>query len=211
MLEIEVKARVSDRKALIDMLNKNASFTRALSRDDTYYKGPVKEGCKLRIRKEIEKNQTESKESCIITYKKKENRMGANGLVTEVNEEHESYISDPDPLCLFLIDSGFTVDLKKHKDVMDWNINFTLPKKAAEILNCKSLSACCELCNVPPLGDFLEVEILSPSSDQTLVKILQEELNSILEKLGLSKNDIEPRYYSELLKEAQAKGLVEFS
>ena len=192
MIEIELKARVSNRLNLINVLDEKATFVQKVSRDDIYYKSPAQVANKIRIRTEKKEIDGKSEESYLVTYKKKENRQGADGTITEVNEEHECSISDPKVLQLFLEDSAFTVDLTKHKDVMDWSYTFDSEGK--------TITANLELCNIPPLGDFLEIEILSPTDEEKTVKFLQTKLLEILLMVGLSKEDIETRYYSELLK-----------
>jgi len=64
-----------------------------------------------------------------------------------------------------------------------------------------------EVCNVPPLGDFIEIEILSKTKDEKTVKNIQKELISILQRCKISESDIESKYYSEMLREAQETAL----
>ncbi|WP_407400099.1 class IV adenylate cyclase [Treponema sp.] len=181
MNEIEIKARVADKKAVEDQLNSFAEFKRAVTRDDTYYIGPSGKGKKIRIRKETE----DGKITWILTYKKKENKISADGTATEVNEELETTMEDSTPLVRYLEDSGYTVALTKHKDVYDWSYE----------------EATLELCNIPPLGWFLEIEILTESNDDATVQSAQKKLKDMLLKSGLSDKDIEEKYYSQLLKE----------
>ncbi|MBQ5384876.1 MAG: hypothetical protein IIU46_10570, partial [Treponema sp.] len=130
----------------------------------------------------------------LLTYKRKELRE-QNKTVIEVNDEKECEISDPAVLETFLQDAGFSVVLKKHKEVMDW----TFPVESGNGIP-EGLSVTFELCAVPPLGDFLEIEILSPTDEPDLVARLREKIECYLEKTGIPKEKIEPRYYSELLK-----------
>ena len=146
MNEIELKARVADKAKVEEKLNSFAKFERSVTRDDRYYIGPSGKGKKIRIRKETE-NETVT---WLLTYKKKENRRGPDGTTSEVNEELETAMEDPTPLVQYLEDSGYTVALRKHKDVLDWVHD----------------GATLELCNIPPLGWFLEIEILSEKNDE---------------------------------------------
>ena len=112
-----------------------------------------------------------------------------------MNDEKEGCVSSPDVLKAFLTDTGYSIQLKKHKDVMDWE--FIIP--ANEILP-ESLTATFELCAVPPLGNFLEIEILSPRNDEEIVSKIHKKLEELLEMTGIPKTRIEKRYYSEMLK-----------
>ncbi len=185
MNEIEIKARVADSNKLEEKLNSFAQFSKNVIRDDSYYIGPSGKGKKIRIRKESENGNI----SWLLTYKKKENKTGPEGKTTEVNEELETKIEDPTPLIRYLEDSGYSVALSKHKEVRDWIYD----------------GATLELCMVPPLGWFLEIEILAADNDDSTIQSAQKKLMEILKKCGLSEKDIETKYYSQLLKEADGK------
>ena len=58
-----------------------------------------------------------------------------------------------------------------------------------------------ELCNVPPLGDFLEIEILIKDDSEEKVRSAQEKLFELLDMTGMGRDKIEQRYYSEMLRE----------
>lgn len=196
MTEIELKAHVDDRNALIQKLTSFATYKGAVTRDDTYYTRSKEKGSiKIRIRREtrtVESNAIET--TWLVTYKRKEMRTdNTTGTSIEVNDEKESEISSPEALVAFLIDTGYFVDLQKHKEVQDWSF----PLSTAH----DHLTATFELCTVPPLGDFLEIEVLSPLSDEKTVASIHQELESLLEKSGIPKDRIENRYYSELLKD----------
>lgn len=181
MNEIEIKARVTDREELEKKLNSFAAFEKSVTRDDSYYIGPSGKGKKIRIRKET----MDGTVTWLLTYKKKENKVSPDGTATEVNEELETKIDDPTPLVRYLEDSGYTIALSKRKEVRSWLHD----------------GATLELCNVPPLGWFLEIEILAENKDLGTVLSAQKKLIEILLKCGLSEKDIEEKYYSQLLKE----------
>ena len=197
MYEIELKARVKDRKAVISSINSFGIFASAVQKDDSYWKSS-RDGNKIsvRIRSEspfsteeipfsILKNAPRREKSVLLTYKRKESRLDENGTVLEVNDEKECRISDSAALEALFADLGFSLYLKKHKSVLAW----------------KFQDALLELCTVPPLGDFLEIEIMSPVNDGADVENLREKLKNLLRRAGLSENDIENRYYSEMLAE----------
>ena len=194
MTEIELKARVADRDALVARLNEIAFFRQQVRRDDEYWGKAEAPKRKIRIRRELSSAPDGTKvNSCLLTYKRKE-ALELEGVVTEVNDELETCIDDPLPLETFFFDNGFSVMLKKHKDVMDWSF----PVKHPVLGNVDALF---ELCNVPPLGDFLEIEILSESADEKIVASLRKVLLDLLDLTGIPRSCIENRYYSEMLTE----------
>ena len=191
MTEIELKAHVDDRQELIKRLNSFAVYAGRVIRDDEYYGLDAADHHKIRLRKEV---RTEAGENYLLTYKRKELRTGADGIAIEVNDEKECSISSPDAITAFLQDTGYAIQLKKHKDVHDW----TLQLPAGTVLD-EELCANFELCSVPPLGDFLEIEILCPASDDASVARVRRSLEELLAKTGIPSSRIERRYYSELL------------
>ena len=210
MYEIELKAHVDDRAAVIHALNSFADYMGSVEKSDTYYK-LISDGKKItaRIRREsvseppkAAKNADESdrrrdelpcreKQRVFLTYKRKELRTDANGTACEVNDEKECEVSDADALEALLTDIGFTVSLTKQKSVMGWMFE----------------DAHLELCAVPPLGDFLEIEIISPSNGQEIVEGCQEKLKKLLDMARVPRDNIEERYYSDMLREARQEFL----
>lgn len=196
MYEIELKAHVKDRKSLAEKLKVFAKFVRHIKRSDEYYRIPVKKDAagkdyiSVRLRTEtVLFPQEESK--TFFTYKRKELRIGADGTMSEVNDEKECILSDGNALKAAFEDAGFTLAQKKQKDVEEYEMHTPFGKAAIE------------LCFVPPLGDFLEIEILSSSNGDLHVKSVQKELMRILDKAEIPPEQIEKRYYSELLAEAE--------
>lgn len=51
------------------------------------------------------------------------------------------------------------------------------------------------------LGRFLEMEILAETADKKYIKEARLKLEKLLKKYGIPLEQIEPMYYSELLKE----------
>ena len=193
MNEIEIKAHVYKKDELIKKLNSFAEFKHEVLRDDIYYESPLNPKIKIRIRKEKCGKETRF----ILTYKRKEIKSASENSSTELNEELETELLSSEPLEQFFCDAGLKVALKKHKEVMDWELK--LPTSIGNI----QLKATLELCNVPPLGDFLEIEILSPSKKDEDVKKVQQILFELLEKCGIEKSCIEEKYYSELLSQIE--------
>ncbi len=193
MYEIELKAHVYDREKTISHLESLAEFDSKIIKNDTYYSLKTqklinnKDHVSIRIRKETIKNSGTNKSETLITYKKKEIRTNEFGTSVEVNEENECTISDSSPLEKFLIDAGAVIQLRKEKITL----RYTLQTDYGQ--------ANLELCTVPPLGDFLEIEILSDNNDNQTVEKIQNEIKKIIQKCAISLDCIEPKYYSEML------------
>ncbi len=185
MTEIELKAHVYNRDELERRLNEFARYEDSVIRDDVYYKSDDVTKPSLRIRKETRDKGI----TYLITYKRKELKTDGNGVSIEVNNEMECSVSDPQVLEAFLLDARYHVHLSKHKEVKDWIYH----------VNSKT-SATIELCAVPPLGDFIEIEILSDRDDQDTINNCRSILLNILSQAGIPEKDIEDRYYSDLLK-----------
>ncbi|MBP5436801.1 MAG: class IV adenylate cyclase [Treponema sp.] len=208
MTEIELKAHVKDRAGLEERLNQIAAFKMQVLRDDTYY-GLTKESrCKIRVRRETLLTGGGEEKKTLLTYKRKEMRTLPDGSSSEVNDEKESEILDADVLEAFLKDSGFLVTLKKQKDVKDWELSVKKEDFLKDAGIDQDLTATFELCNVPPLGDFLEIEILSPVDTPRVVEALQKKLHELLALVGIGEDQIENRYYSELLRAREAYAVV---
>ena len=194
MTEIELKARVKDPKSLALLMNKKASFSFSVIRDDSYWK---KDNLSIRIREEKFSN---GKKDILVTYKRKEIRKEKDGSSIEVNDEKECTVSSSSALEEFLSDNGYSVQLKKHKEVTDWTLKLAPGDPLKE-----EGEATFELCYVPPLGYFLEIEILSSENSEDVISKAHKKLEELLVFAGLKKEDIEPRYYSELLRETEEK------
>lgn len=193
MYEIELKAHVYNREKTISHLESLAEFDSKIIKNDTYYSLKTqklinnKDHISIRIRKETIKNSGTNKSETLITYKKKEIRTNEFGTSIEVNEENECTVSDSSPVEKFLIDAGAVIQLKKEKITL----RYTLQTDYGQ--------ANLELCTVPPLGDFLEIEILSDNNDNQTVEKIQNEIKNLIQKCGISLDCIEPKYYSEML------------
>ncbi|MBO5100191.1 MAG: CYTH domain-containing protein [Treponema sp.] len=193
MYEIELKAIVKNRAEVIKRINKFATYTGAIEKEDNYYSS-IHNGKEIsvRIRKETPFVSTEvdskinisCQKTVLFTYKRKK-LSEAEGTHLEVNDEKECLLSDSKPFEEFLQDSGFTLTLSKKKKVLSWQYD----------------GALFELCTVPPLGDFLEIEIMSKTNKDDQISVIKEKLISLLKKCNISEDMIEKRYYSELLKQ----------
>lgn len=195
MFEIELKAHVPDRKNLVEKVSGLAEYICSVEKHDEYYHLPVggKDGEKqyvsVRLRTETQSAGAEKSTVCRLTYKKKELRRGSGGMSFELNDEKETVLSNADAVLSLLLDSGFTVSLRK--------------EKSAEVYRAQTEcgEATLELCHVGGLGDFLEIEILSQTDEAQTVRAVQAELKKLLSQCGIPPEYIEPKYYSELLAE----------
>ncbi|MBP5464040.1 MAG: hypothetical protein J6Y13_02560 [Treponema sp.] len=201
MTEVELKARVDDRAALARRLDGFAKRGQHVIRDDDYWGKSADDKNKIRIRREtfLAPDGSIEKTDILVTYKRKARIRGADGVEAEANDEKECLISDAAALEAFLSDTGYAVQLKKHKDVEDWLAE--VPAAPDSGSREGTVTATLELCAVEKLGDFLEIEILSPTDDGNILAALHGELEKLLARAGIPKEKIENRYYSELLRD----------
>lgn len=183
MFEVELKARVDDRARVAEVLNSFARAEGTVEKSDVYW-GTAADGKKVQARIRTEKSRAATR--VLFTYKQKELRQGENAVRLEVNDERECELSDPGPLEAFFSDAGLRVLLEKQKSVVGWHFE----------------DAHIELCAVPPLGDFLEIEIMSASGGEAVVSEARRKILSIFARCGIGEDKIESRYYSELLRAA---------
>ena len=208
MYEIELKAHVENRREVARALDSFAEYSGALTKRDTYYRLPLvcvptgtetssskradvkvyaeeqsHIGC--RIRKTVYEKTGETK--ITFTYKRKGLRKDADGIAIEVNDEKECTLSDTDAIESFIKDAGGGISHVKEKIIKEWYAE--TEAGAAHI----------ELCTVPPLGDFLEIEVLA--KDDAHTENAKRAIMSIFKNCGIDENAIESRYYSDMLDE----------
>lgn len=190
MKEIELKVHVQNRQKLIQKLNQIATYKGTVNKEDVYYKkkktSENSSDATIRLRTETFP-ENEKPANFLLTYKQKERKISKDGISFEVNDEKECKMSSFEPLEAFLKDAGFEIYVKKHKEVKDWTLN----------------GATLELCNVEALGDFLEIEILSSKSDEKSLIESYKTLENLLELVEIPKDNIESRYYSDMILESK--------
>ena len=196
-MEIELKAHARDRETVLQKLRAFAAFDKSSVKDDRYYKldkaGAPKGYVSARVRRETQKDEAGAATGTkiFLTYKKKEERVTSNGAALEVNQEFESAMENSECAEALLTDAGFVPYLEKHKDVTGF------------YADTKCGRAHLELCSVPPLGDFLEIEFVTDGDvPEEKIAEMRAELEALVLKCGLALDDIEEKYYSELLAEA---------
>ncbi len=181
MIEVERKAYLKD-LSILDKIKKISEYTEKSTKKDTYfapfaikrldvYKDPI-----FRIRSKDGKN--------ILSYKKKK-------IVekTEINIENEIDISSLDKPSLrsFFQYIGFYPFIEKKKTT-----NLYKTKK-------NNFDVSIEHNNIENLGEFIEIEILI--DEEKDIEKANKAINDLFEKLEIQKEDIESKYYIDLLME----------
>jgi adenylate cyclase class 2 len=195
-IEIEVKAHVDDPQAIKSGVSLPASPPLSFEKDDCYWVpagslsgGVPKSGVRVRREKRrLPGNGDEEK--TLVTYKSKEVR---NGI--EINDEREFTVSDTHAFEELLKRLGLKPGLRKHKQGWAWIF--------AENTAAGNGNIHVELCEVTGpdrnLGWFAELEILTDDAGPETVSAARERLLNVLDKLRIPRENIEERYYSELL------------
>ena len=218
MYEIELKAHVAERSAVKAALNSFATYCASYETRDTYYSIPqclydndahgardkartrAKMPCaeaqqqnavSCRIRKMTCKKlpASESETSITFTYKRKELRTSERGIAIEVNDEKECTLSDEAAFVAFLHDAGGSVACTKEKIGELW------------LAHTDAGDVHIELCTVPPLGDFLEVELVCETDGCETVVAAQHAIMQIFKTCAIPESALETRYYSAMLAE----------
>jgi adenylate cyclase class 2 len=186
-IEIELKAAVEDHPALKERLSLLAPPLFSFEKEDCYWTAGdgraslLRSGVRLR-RERIAYPAGETGEKALVTYKIKEVRQGI-----EINDEREFAVSDAAGFEDLLQRLGLEPGTRKHKQGWAWVFG---PVHA-------------ELCEVSgprrSLGWFLELEILADNAEAPTVAAARQRLLDLLDRIGVPRNRIESRYYSELL------------
>ncbi len=191
MKEIELKAHVYNKAEVISKLNQTATYLGKLHKNDNYFHIPTtnneKKYISVRIRKEESFLNGETTQKTYFTYKRKELLQGKDNVFIEVNDENECLVDDDKALAVFFSDLGGTLSLKKEKIIEHWNMQ----------KDCFTIHI--ELCNVPPLGDFLEIEVVTDQDDEPTVLKIKKLEEEILNNCNIPIDNIEKRYYSDML------------
>jgi adenylate cyclase class 2 len=119
-----------------------------------------------------------------VTYKSKELREGL-----EVNDELEFGVDSPEVFGEFLGRLGFKPGIAKKKRGRCW----------------KQGDLTAEIAEVEGLGWFIELEILADNSRPETVAEARRRLLDFLREAGVGEDRIEPRYYTEMLREKRER------
>ncbi len=184
MMEVELKARVSDPEATRGRLESFCRLDRDFDKRDAYWQGPrrLEDGDRRGFRL-----RTDGGDS-FVTFKDKRLEGGI-----EVNCEREFTVSDQSAFVEFAWRLGCEPHFEKRKR----GSRYEAVAGAAS-----GTSVGLELAEIEGIGWFLEIEALVPENDPGAVARAQGEIRSLLAQAGIGEEAIEPRFYSELLMEA---------
>ncbi|MDR0656765.1 MAG: class IV adenylate cyclase [Treponema sp.] len=186
--EIELKAHVHDSESLKKILFSSGIFERAYKKEDSYWISPREKllnGLRIRKDREIEDGILKN-ERIIVTYKAKRLEKGI-----EINDEQEFSIDNTGAFEELLRRLGFTPGIKKRKE--GWAFSF--PASGGKI------PVTAELSEVKGLGWFIELEIVEDSENREIIEADKKRLLSLLKSLGIGEEQIEKRYYTDMLME----------
>jgi adenylate cyclase class 2 len=183
--EIELKAWVDDpdrvRLRCVSFAGQGTSFEKA----DAYWVFPGGAGAALpsgiRIRRETKTGPSGAVSQALwVTYKVKEVRGGM-----EINDEREFSVSDGAAFEELLRRLGLQKGVEKNKRGWAWI--------------CDGITT--ELTEVAGLGWFVELEIVTNNDADGTVTSARTRILALLRKIGIKNDRIEPRYYTEMLRE----------
>ena len=174
MLEIELKARLSDPEGTERRVAAFANFVREFEKVDQYWHGPDWRFCRgtkgFRLRADGGRD--------VVTYKARRNEGGI-----EMNRETEFLVSNREAFIGLVERIGCEPFYRKRKI-----------GRAYDYRGCTI-----ELTEVEGLGSFIEIERLLDGDDPAAIALAQGELREALALAGVPERDIEGRSYSELL------------
>jgi predicted adenylyl cyclase CyaB len=187
VIEVELKARLRDRDAVLRAVSSFARAEGAVDKSDEYWHGPdwrLNRGSRgFRVRREGG--------DPVVAFKTKRSEGGI-----EINRETEFKVSDRGAFIEFALRLGCERFYSKRKKGLKFRAGGEVPLPAAATI---------EIVEVEGLGDFIEIEALLEDEDPAAIALAQGEIRALLARAGVPESDIESRFYSELLIEA---GLV---
>jgi len=173
--EVELKARLPDPAAVEARAAQLGVFKKETLKEDIYFR---RRGDTSPVPADRYRLRREAGKA-VVTFKQKVSRDGV-----EVNKESEFEVGNSHAFFRFADRFGFEPFVVKRKKSRVYRIG------RADV----------ELNQVEYLGHFVEIEILCNEEEQMLVA--RTEVARLLNQLGLSAEDLEPRYYIQMLQEA---------
>ncbi len=174
MIEVELKARIEDARAVESRVASFARFLRRVDKRDSYWHGPdwqAKRGTRgFRVRSEGN--------LYVVTFKSKTIEGGV-----EVNREREFEISDPDAFQEFILRVGCEPYYRKRKTGAAYEYEGTT----------------LEVLEIEGLGAFLEVERLVNLGSPEEIDAARGAVRAALALAGVPESAVEPRTYSEMI------------
>jgi adenylate cyclase class 2 len=177
--EIEIKAHISEPQQIEQkILQMGGQLIRSYHKVDQYFHMDVAPGETQDFRLRVDGDKA------LVTFKDKKLKDGL-----EMNREGEFSVSDPE---LF---EAFMIRLGAHR--------FIEKRKRGKAFKYKELLL--ELSEVRDLGWFLEIEAVFHKDYEThnpkFIQATEQKLFRVLSSLGISKDAIEPRTYTQMLRE----------
>ena len=204
MIEVELKAHLKDRAAAIAAVSAFARPIGEVDKRDAYWHGPdwrLHRGTRgFRLRTESDAEGRDAKGVAtkrVVTFKTKR----AEGDI-EINREVEFAVSDGAAFDEFALRLGCEPYYEKRKRGYAFKAGCAECGTGSE----GPREATIEIVEVEGLGDFIEIELLLEDEEPARVASAQGEIRALLHKAGIGDEDVESRFYSELLIEA---GLVQ--
>jgi adenylate cyclase class 2 len=196
-IEIELKAHVSYPGIVKTRISALAGSPASIEKEDAYWRPQSGEAHGLppsgvRIRKEVHTGPGgDKKEQALVTYKAKELQGGI-----EINEEWEFTVSDDTVFRDLLRRLGLVPGLWKYKKGWSWSYR-GITVELCEVSGSHSQGACPEELD---LGWFAELELLADNDRAETTASAHTALLGLLEEIGIGADQIEERYYSEMLR-----------
>ena len=176
--EIELKARVENPEAVKKHLSDSYGVCELIKKYDIYYQYPSGQLSRLRV---------EDGKNCVTLKRKKTE----NGI--EINDELEFFVDDGEAFLEFLRMTGAVEYIRKIKTGYRY----------AAVAGDDAVTV--ELCEVSTLGWFIEIEKVIGGSGAEIteddIEYAQKLILKVLHETGIPEQDIEKRYYSEMLLE----------
>lgn len=170
--EIELKAYIRNPESIRKRLARFARFEGNFRKIDKYFRRTDNGELDVRIR------TTAGDKPPVVTIKEKSLQSGI-----EVNNEVEFSVDPIEEFESFLEMAGYIPLVEKIK--------------TGELFIYNEMNI--EVTHVEGLGDFIEIEKIAENPDKTEIEIIKKRLLALLQNCGVKDDDIEPRYYIDLL------------
>ncbi|MDA3947651.1 MAG: class IV adenylate cyclase [Spirochaeta sp.] len=173
-VEVEIKAHVDDYPALTARLREIGTFGREYVKEDYYFsRSPTPKGARFRLRFDDGEWICTAKQKTLV-----------DGV--EQNVEREFSVSDGGAFRRFAEDLGFSVVVEKRKHGSSWLVDDVVV----------------EVSSVNEIGRFVELELVLPDdSSETDLVSARTRLHTLLERVGISRDRIETRPYTQMIYE----------
>jgi len=180
--EIEIKAWVKNVGELKERLGKLGQFIKTEKKHDIYFVKSPFDPVEFDYEKDDGFRIRETDERIMVTMKKKVRKGNM-----EINQEKEYEIDDAGLFEKILEQSGYEKLIEKNK--------------LSDVYRVGRFNV--EVNEVDNLGKFVEMEFLTNEEEE--IEPVMDEMLKLLDELGIPRDNIEPRYYIEMLNEKMKK------